>query len=173
MGVPRRVSLNGAEYVIEVLEYRPARDGNEARIKAQIDGKPLEADVRDMGAGQLRLTVASRTALVRLARTGNDCWVAHAGSQGLIRPLAGKTGPALSGNITPPMPAVVARLLAKVGQRVERGQALVVVSAMKMETSLVAPWDGTVTALNVAEGDKVSIGQVLCEVAPEEEGDGE
>jgi biotin carboxyl carrier protein len=73
-----------------------------------------------------------------------------------------------SGLVTPPMPAVVVRILTQEGDLVKRGQGLVVVTAMKMETTLVAPWDGTVKAINTAEGAKVAPGDILVEI--EEEG---
>jgi 3-methylcrotonyl-CoA carboxylase alpha subunit len=70
--------------------------------------------------------------------------------------------------VTPPMPAVVVRILIQEGDHVKRGQGLVVVTAMKMETTLAAPWDGTVKAIKTAEGAKVAPGDILVEV--EEEG---
>ncbi|HUU02876.1 MAG TPA: biotin/lipoyl-containing protein [Myxococcota bacterium] len=170
----RRVRMNDAEHEIEVLEYTPGREGEPARLRARIDGETIEAGVRAPVPDRLHLTFAGGTALVRLARVGHDFWAFCAGSQALIEPLAG--GPATArppGDVTPPMPAVVVRILSEPGQHVERGQALVVVSAMKMETTLVAPRDGVVLAVNVAEGDKVSPGQVLVELVPEEDCDGE
>jgi biotin carboxyl carrier protein len=50
------------------------------------------------------------------------------------------------------------------GDAVVKGQAVVIVSAMKMETTLVAPFDGTVSKVNVAEGDKVMPGDVLVDI---------
>jgi 3-methylcrotonyl-CoA carboxylase alpha subunit len=72
------------------------------------------------------------------------------------------------GEVTPPMPAVVVRILIQEGDPVKRGQGLVVVTAMKMETTLVAPWNGTVKAINTAKGAKVVPGDILVEI--EEEG---
>lgn len=66
--------------------------------------------------------------------------------------------------VTPPMPAVVIRIMVAEGDTVEKGQGVVVVSAMKMETTLSAPYDGTVSALNVAEGDKVMPGDRLVDI---------
>ncbi|CEE15718.1 hypothetical protein XAC3824_110132 [Xanthomonas citri pv. citri] len=54
-------------------------------------------------------------------------------------------------------------LPATVGQPVARGQALVVLEAMKMEHTLHAPSDGTVQAYLVAEGDLVDDGAALVE----------
>jgi 3-methylcrotonyl-CoA carboxylase alpha subunit len=47
---------------------------------------------------------------------------------------------------------------------VEQGQGLLVVSAMKMDTTLTAPFDGVVTQINCAEGDKVTPKQVLVDI---------
>ena len=57
------------------------------------------------------------------------------------------------------------RVLVAPGQRVEAGTALVVLEAMKMEHSIRAPHDGTVNALFCQEGDMVSEGTVLVELA--------
>lgn len=79
------------------------------------------------------------------------------------------TGPALPEQITPPMPAVVVRIPVQPGDRVEKGQGVIVVSAMKMETTLCAPFNGIVVKINVAIHDKVAPGQILVEI--EKEGD--
>src|SRR5439155_655358 len=49
-------------------------------------------------------------------------------------------------------------------RRVAARQALVVLEAMKMETPLVSPYDATVRAVHVAEGDRVAGGAVLVEL---------
>ena len=66
--------------------------------------------------------------------------------------------------ITPPMPAVVVRILVSQGDRVKQGDSVIVVSSMKMETTLTAPSDGKVRAVNVAEGDKVMPGHILIDI---------
>ncbi|MDO9577370.1 MAG: acetyl-CoA carboxylase biotin carboxylase subunit [Candidatus Cloacimonadales bacterium] len=61
-----------------------------------------------------------------------------------------------SGNsIKSPMPGVVIKIVAKVGQKVKKGEVLIVVEAMKMENSLIAPRDGIIEAINVKTGDQV------------------
>jgi propionyl-CoA carboxylase alpha chain len=62
------------------------------------------------------------------------------------------------------MPGVVLRVLAAEGDRVEPRQPLVLLEAMKMETPLVAPYEATVRAVNVAEGDRVAGGAILIEL---------
>jgi acetyl-CoA/propionyl-CoA carboxylase biotin carboxyl carrier protein len=63
------------------------------------------------------------------------------------------------------MPGTVVSVRARSGHEVRAGDALVVVSAMKMEHVLVAPHDGTVDIL-VREGDSVLVEEVLARVQP-------
>ena len=49
----------------------------------------------------------------------------------------------------------------KVGQAVKKGDAVVILEAMKMEIPVVAPEDGTVASIDVAVGDPVEAGAVL------------
>ena len=82
----------------------------------------------------------------------------------------GKSKDEIPSDITPPMPAVVVRVLVAEGDPVVKGQELIVVSAMKMETVLRAPYDGAVTAVNVAAEDKVMPGDILVNITKKEEG---
>ncbi len=66
--------------------------------------------------------------------------------------------------VTPATPSVVISVPVAVGDRVKKGQGVVVLSAMKMETTLTAPFGGTVTQVNVAEGESVSPGQILVDI---------
>jgi len=66
--------------------------------------------------------------------------------------------------ITPPMPAVVIRLLVALGDAVKKGQPLIVLSAMKMEATLYAPYAGTVKKINAAAGEQVMPGLILVEI---------
>ncbi|HEY3542306.1 MAG TPA: biotin/lipoyl-containing protein, partial [Gaiellaceae bacterium] len=66
--------------------------------------------------------------------------------------------------ITAPMPGTVIKVLTEKGARVSARQPLVVLEAMKMETPLVSPYDATVRAVHVVEGDRVAGGAVLVEL---------
>ena len=50
---------------------------------------------------------------------------------------------------------------ASVGQAVKKGDAVIILEAMKMENEIVAPQDGTVASVNVNKGDTVNSGDVL------------
>ena len=55
----------------------------------------------------------------------------------------------------------VFKIEANVGQSVKKGDAVVIIEAMKMEIPVVAPEDGTVASINVAVGDAIESGAVL------------
>jgi 3-methylcrotonyl-CoA carboxylase alpha subunit len=78
--------------------------------------------------------------------------------------VSGTASQALPREVTPPMPAVVVKILVAVGQQVKTGDGLVVVSAMKMETTLNAPFDAQVVKINVAVDDKVAPGDILVDL---------
>ncbi|MGH3424337.1 MAG: biotin/lipoyl-containing protein, partial [Nocardioidaceae bacterium] len=65
------------------------------------------------------------------------------------------------GSLLAPMPAAVVAVAVERGQRVARGQPVVVLEAMKMQHTISAPADGTVAELSVGAGDQVSSGAVL------------
>ena len=80
---------------------------------------------------------------------------------------AGSAAPAASGEgeeIKAPMPGAVIRITADAGTAVNEGDEILVIEAMKMETPIKASCAGTVTAVNVAPGDKIVAGQVLATI---------
>jgi glutaconyl-CoA/methylmalonyl-CoA decarboxylase subunit gamma len=70
-----------------------------------------------------------------------------------------------TGSVRSPMPGLVLRIEVREGQVVNAGQTLLVMEAMKMENSVVAPHNGTVRKILASEGASVSEGDVLVEVA--------
>jgi len=63
--------------------------------------------------------------------------------------------------IVAPMPGKVVRILVNAGDKVEAGQGLLVVEAMKMQNEIRSPKTGTVERLQVKEGQPVNAGEVL------------
>uniref|UniRef100_UPI00389962D4 biotin/lipoyl-containing protein n=1 Tax=Kitasatospora azatica TaxID=58347 RepID=UPI00389962D4 len=66
------------------------------------------------------------------------------------------------------MPGTVTVVKASVGDVVRRGQALLVLEAMKMEHVISAPHDGTVSELHITAGSTVAMEQLLAVVLPDE-----
>ena len=63
--------------------------------------------------------------------------------------------------VTSPLPGVIIGVKVNVGDAVKAGQEVAVLEAMKMENSIEATHDGTVTAVHVAKGDSVLEGAVI------------
>ena len=63
------------------------------------------------------------------------------------------------------MPGVIVKLLMKVGDEVQTGQAVAVLEAMKMEHQLTAPADGVVDEIFVKEGQRVEEGAIVLSLA--------
>jgi len=69
-----------------------------------------------------------------------------------------------SGIITTPMPGKVSQVMVKDGDEVAEGTPLMILEAMKMEHTIKAPLDGTVTGLSLAAGDQVTDGAILARI---------
>jgi acetyl/propionyl-CoA carboxylase alpha subunit len=76
----------------------------------------------------------------------------------------GAAGGAGSGSVVAPMPGKVVKVLVAVGDTVAAGQALVVVEAMKMETTLTAEIDGRVKTVAAEAGAMVDAGTIVVEI---------
>ena len=76
---------------------------------------------------------------------------------------APKAAPAVAGGtkVTAPMPGTILAVNVSVGQKVEEGQAVIILEAMKMENEIPAPAAGTVASINVEKGANVETGAVL------------
>ena len=63
-----------------------------------------------------------------------------------------------------PMPGTILDVKVKVGDAVKKGQVLMILEAMKMENEIMAGCDGTVTSVNVQNGQSVENGTPLCTI---------
>ena len=120
-----------------------------------VDGRSMEAFVAKSGQGK-NVFVNGRSFLVQDADTLPSRRARRSGFE------------QTPGDVTPPMPSVVVRILVAEGDIVKKGQGLIVVSAMKMETTLAAPSDGKVIKINTSVDAKVAPGDVLVEIEEEE-----
>ncbi|MBD50918.1 MAG: hypothetical protein CMB08_03220 [Euryarchaeota archaeon] len=68
------------------------------------------------------------------------------------------------GSLVAPMPGTIIEILVKKGQRVRKGQSLMVMEAMKMEHKIQSPKDGEVLSISNEVGQKVDMGAVLIEI---------
>ena len=110
-----------------------------------VNGNVYDVTVQEIGNGAAAAPVAAPKAAPKAASKAAPKAAAGAGS---IKVEAGAAGK-------------VFKIEASVGQKVSRGDAVLIVEAMKMEIPVVAPEDGTVASIDVAVGDAVEAGQTL------------
>lgn len=155
------------------IALRPAQDESGAWL-VQVDDKPIEsvryASGNDglvlvrHGAAQTRVYVqhevgqtqvhvrGARYALERRQPPDVDT-----AAQGINPALAQK-------KLTAPMAGTIVKVQARDGETVEQHQVLVILSAMKMEHTIAAPYDGKVRHVYFAEGDVVKGGATVVEM---------
>jgi propionyl-CoA carboxylase alpha chain len=143
------------------VEYRARRDGS---FWTQIDGIEHRVLVRSREGDDIALEVDGRRIAGTVTAEG-DRWLVHGptGEVDLVElprfPSSGAE--AVAGGLVAPMPGKVLSTHVAVGDRVEAGQLLIVLEAMKMEHRITAPAAGSVSELRVAEGDQVANGELL------------
>ena len=74
-----------------------------------------------------------------------------------------KSPPDLSRFILSPMPGLLSQVLVEPGQKVQAGERVAVIEAMKMENVLFAAADGVVKRVVAAQGESLSVDQMIVE----------
>ncbi|GAA1876386.1 acetyl-CoA carboxylase biotin carboxylase subunit [Actinomadura bangladeshensis] len=125
-------------------------------------GEPVAAAL----TGPFVLTYGGRTTSFAAARDGGTLWLGRGGRAWALSEHVRAEGGAASaaagdGVLRSPMPGTVLAVKAAEGDRVEAGQPLVVVEAMKMEHTVTAPLAGVVAQLPVRAGAQVALDAVL------------
>ncbi|MBO5245784.1 MAG: acetyl-CoA carboxylase biotin carboxyl carrier protein subunit [Eubacterium sp.] len=111
-----------------------------------VNGNVYDVTVEEGGAGAAAPVVsAPKAAPVAAAPKAAPAAAGGAGSTKLEAKAAGK----------------VFAIEASVGQAVKKGDTVLVLEVMKMETPVVAEADGTIASIDVAKGDSVEVGTVL------------
>jgi propionyl-CoA carboxylase alpha chain len=156
--------IDGRDFQVTLGEGHALVDGE--RVEGKLDWEPGDwmATATANGA-MLRIIVAKRRTGWLLATRGarHQAIVYPAHIAELSRHMIEKVAPDLSKYLICPMPGLLTRLDVAAGDRVEGGQPLAVVEAMKMENILRAEKGGTVKAVNAGPGDSLAVDAVILE----------
>jgi len=144
-----------------VVDVRP--EGSVYRVA--VDDQEHVVEVLDLNDTGMVLTIDGRRYRIAVARNGRERLVAIAGEVYSFVAESGavatNVASVASPEITAPMPGKVLQVLVRPGDRVEVGDGLLLLEAMKMESRLTAEAAGTVAEVSVTAGDMVVGGQVL------------
>ncbi|MFY0522567.1 acetyl/propionyl/methylcrotonyl-CoA carboxylase subunit alpha [Archangium gephyra] len=142
-----------------------------AEYEVRIGGTWVALSLRAIATERAEVEVAGRRRAVRYRRAGGTLWCSLDGVTHHLRDVSfrppSERERASDGRLRAPMDGRIIRVNAEVGATVTRGDVLVVLEAMKMESPLVAPIDGVVTAVNVTVGAQVPARHVVAVVSSE------
>ncbi len=143
--------------------------GDRCEIRGDAETLVLTGVVREPGG--FRCQRDGVTARIKQQREGDALWVEHAGRTWVWtdRTLAPAEGPPAGsdGRLLAHSDGKVVAVHVAPGDRVEKGQTLAVLEAMKMEFQLQLPVSGVVEAVSVASGTQVRNKQLLLSVTPD------
>lgn len=126
-------------------------------FKFKIGGTDYTAIVEDMRNGHMQVTVNGQTYQVEVPQT-----VAQVPQSAAATHSAPQTGGPK--NVVSELPGTVTTVNVSAGQRVKRGETLLVIEAMKMANDIVSEVDGTVQRVVVSAGQSVNQGDLLVEM---------
>ncbi len=149
----------GQTYIVTV---EPQADG---RLQVTLGERVVEVAANMLGDGGLRLALDGQSHIAHAAAYGDQRYVHVDGAVYTLNlPATTRRRSASTGDsLTAQMPGQVTAVLAQAGDVVTRGQTLLILEAMKMETRVAAPADGRLVKLLVAAGDVVERGQRLAD----------
>ena len=130
-----------------------------SEVRVLVDGAPVVVS-RWPGVSLAPLVAGSSPAPgIMLIADQGETWLVEP-----FRASGTSAGTAADGAILSPMPGRIIAVEVAAGAAVTKGQKLVTLEAMKMEHSLVAPFDGIVADLNATEGGQVAEGTMLVRI---------
>jgi len=161
----QRVTLTHGDELIDV-HYRSRRDGSFA-LGERGDGGT--ARIHRWSPGGIDAEIDGRRTARQVTRAGDNLYVQSGRGTvdfGVVPRFVVPGAEAPSGGLMAPMPGVVLDVRCAAGDRVEAGQTLVVLEAMKMEHHVRAPAAGAVADVRVVKGRHVENGALLLVFEP-------
>lgn len=149
-----------AQIGLKFLENR----NNPTAFEPVPTGKASSVQCNDQGEAIYTVAVEGQSYTVTVSEGGDITGLVAVGDA----PAAGVADSAAIGGgetVVAPLGGIICKVLVKPGQKVQIGQTLCVLEAMKMETDISSFKAGTVAAINIQAGDMVAVGDILMTLA--------
>lgn len=152
-------TVKGVDYEVEIQDI----EGNIANVT--VNGIPFEVEMKQpVKAGKQKVKLggtanegaSSSSSAPQSAKASADLQSAASNGQ------TGDAGKAATGKpVVAPLPGTINEIKVKVGDKVNAGDTVVILEAMKMQNNIEAETSGTITGINVNKGDAVMEGDTL------------
>lgn len=152
-------TVKGVDYEVEIQDI----EGNIANVT--VNGIPFEVEMKQpVKAGKQKVKLggtanegtSSSSSAPQSAKASADLQSAASSGQ------TGDAGKAATGKpVVAPLPGTINEIKVKVGDKVNAGDTVVILEAMKMQNNIDAETSGTITSINVNKGDAVMEGDTL------------
>lgn len=159
-------TVKGVDYEVEIQDI----EGNIANVT--VNGIPFEVEMKQpIKAGKQKFRIANEAtddkggaSSADSAKTSPNSTAATAAN---TEPTASKKASASAGGkpVVAPLPGTINDIKVKVGDKVNAGDTVVILEAMKMQNNIEAETSGTVASINVNKGDAVMEGDTLVTIA--------
>ena len=166
------------QFNIDQEIYKIEIDFKDGKYSVKLGDRQYQVDSQPISENCLSLVVDGKAYTVFIAEDEDKQYISVQGEQFCVEEAKAESGArsiaesaTLKGipTIASPMPGKVVKILVGVGDRVEKGQGLVIVEAMKMENEIRSTSAGVVKKINFKEGDLVDAAELIIELELEEE----
>jgi geranyl-CoA carboxylase alpha subunit len=159
-----RIDLGHGAQEVDIVR---GRDGGYVAV---VDSSELRFEIDELGRDTIRFRTDGMMESVRFLRDGDRLYVLHRGTTIAVRDLtlAAPVSAAAAGGdgkVRAAMNGRVVAVLVKAGEQVAAGQPVMTLEAMKMEHVHTAGVAGTVSAIDVVEGEQITTGKIVVEIA--------
>jgi geranyl-CoA carboxylase alpha subunit len=159
-----RVDLGHGVNEVDIVRER---DGGYIAV---VDGSEYRFEIDEISRDTVRFRSNGLMASARFLRDGDHLYILHRGVTIAVRdltlaPPASAAASGGDGKVRAAMNGRVVALLVKPGEKVAAGQPVMTLEAMKMEHVHTAGVAGTVSAIDVTEGEQVTTGKIVVEIA--------
>ena len=145
-------TVKGVDYEVEIQDI----EGNIANVT--VNGIPFEVEMKQpVKAGKQKVKLSGEQKESAPTATSTATATPAATTTAATQPAAAASGKP----VVAPLPGTINEIKVKVGDKVNAGDTVVILEAMKMQNNIEAETSGTITSINVNKGDAVMEGDTL------------